>query len=256
MIDRGCDHRGARPVILRGFERGERVGLGFKRAQRGATHRALRVGAVVIKTAGDGFRLLVLHFPHAAKVVVTIRTHGGIRGAVDRAAGVVVNDGLIVEVDDIQCAVGANAVFDRAEPQVLAAHELGFLATGLFVSLVADSLLLDELVMHDVERGFGGEVAVVPLRGPRAAFIDGATGGGGEIADLVDLHIGLLRPRHGGEGLLAADHAFPARGAGDFAFGQHILRQHDVEEHGAAGGLREEHLAVGGDVEAPSVAAA
>ena len=188
--------------------------------------------------------------------MVAVGADGGVGGAVGGAAGVVVNDGLIAEIDDVERTIGADAILDGAEPEVLAADELGLLAAGLALRFVGDAIGLDHEVADDVQRGLGGEVAVVPLRGPGTAFINGATCGGGVAADLVDLHIGLLLPMHGGIRRLFRQHAVGAHDAGQLAFGQHILRQHDVDEVIAAGGLRVENLAVAGDVEAPGIAAA
>ena len=201
-------------------------------------------------------RLLVLHAPDAAEVVVAIGPHRGVGGAVLRPARVVVDDGLVVEVDDVERAVGTDARFDRAEPHVAAAHELGLLAALLFFGRVADTVGLHELVMHDVERRLAGEVAVAPLLRPRAAVVDRASGGGGELADLIDLDVGLLRPRHARIRRLAGDHALPRRRARQPALGEHRLGEHGVEEHRAARRLRPEHLTVPRDVEAPGVAAA
>ena len=178
---------------------------------------------MMIKTSCHRLRLLMLHLPDAAKVVIAIRTHRRVGRTVHRTTRVVVDDGLIVEIDDIKRTIGTDAILDGTEPEVFAADELGFFATGFFVRFIADAVFLDELVMHDVQRGLGGEVAVVPLLRPGTAFIDGTTRGGGEAADKVDLHVGLLGPGHEREGLLTSDHAFVAGGAGDLAFGQHIL---------------------------------
>ncbi len=188
--------------------------------------------------------------------MIAIRADGGVGRAVQRPARVVVDDGLVVEVHDVERAVRPDARLDRAEPEVRAAHELGLLAPRFLVGRVADAVRLHELLMDDVERRLAGEVGVAPLVGPRAPFVDGAAGGGGELPDQVDLHVGLLRPRHRRVGRLPGDHPLPRRGPGQPPLGQHVLRQHGVEEDGAAGRLRPEHLPVPGDVEPPGVAAA
>ena len=205
---------------------------------------------------GDLFRLLVLHLPDAAVVVVAVGADGSVGWAVGGAAGVIVNDGLIAEIDDIQRAIGTDADFDGAEPETLAADELGLLAARLAVGFERDAGGLDHEVADDVQRGLGGEVAVVPLRRPGAAFIDGATGGGGVAADLVDLDVSLLLPMHGRIGGLFRQHAVRADNARQFALGQHILRQDNMDEMIATGGHGVEDLTIGRDVEAPGVAAA
>ncbi len=67
--------------------------------------------------------LFVLHSPDAAEVMVAVRTDGSIGGSVLRPTGVVVNDGLVVEVDHVEGAIGADSGFDRTEPEVLAADK-------------------------------------------------------------------------------------------------------------------------------------
>src|SRR6185369_10865769 len=83
------------------------------------------------------------------------------------ATGIVMDHGLIVEVADIKCAIGADARFDWPEPHVAAADEFGLTC-------------------------FLSEVAVVPFCRPGAAVVDGATSGGGERTDEINLHVGLL----------------------------------------------------------------
>ena len=141
--------------------------------------------------------------------MVAIRTNGGVGGTVLGPAGVVVHDRLIVKIDEVECAIGTDAGFDGAEPEVGTADELGFLASFFLGYSVTYTVGFDKFVMDDVERGLGGEVTIIPLGGPGPAFVDGATGGGGEATDLVDLHVGLLGPFDGGEGALIGDHALP-----------------------------------------------
>ncbi|NBV75484.1 MAG: hypothetical protein EBR59_05880, partial [Methylococcaceae bacterium] len=73
---------------------------------------------------------------------------------------------LVVEIDHVERAVGPDAGFNRAEPQVAAAHELRLLAACLAAHVVAHAVAPHELVVHDVERRLAGEVAVVPTRRP------------------------------------------------------------------------------------------
>ena len=96
-------------------------------------------------------RLLVLHAPDAAEVVVAVGADGGVDRVVLRPARVVVDHGLVVEIDDVERAVGTDARLDGPEPHVAAAHELGLLATGFLRGRVAHALRLHELVMHDVD---------------------------------------------------------------------------------------------------------
>ena len=127
---------------------------------------------------------------------------------------------------------------------------------GLFLGRVAHALGLHELLVHDVQRRLAREIGVPPLLWPRAAVVDRASGRGGELAHQVDLHVGLLGPRHQRVGVLPGDHALPRRRSRKPALREHVFGQHRVEEHRAARGLRPEHLTVPRDVETPRVAAA
>ena len=110
--------------------------------------------------------------------------------------------------------------------------------------------------MDDVERRLAGEVAEAPGVGPGAAVVDRAAGGGGELADLVDLDVRLILVGNPRVRRLAGDHALPRGRALDASLREDRFRQDRVEEDRAARRLRPEHLAVPGDVEAPGVAAA
>ncbi len=226
------------------------VGAGLDRA-----HEARQVTAVE-RRRREFPRLLVLHAPDAGEVMIAIRAHRGVGGAVDRAAGVVVDHRLVVEIDHVERAVGSDARLDRAEPQVAAAHELRLLAARLAAHVVAHAVAPHELVVDDVEGRFAGEVAVVPTLRPGAALVDRATGGGGEAPHLVDLRVGLLRPRHERVRGLVHDHALPGGRALDLALRQHALGQQGVEKHRATGGLRPKDLPVPRGLEAPGVAVA
>ena len=57
----------------------------------------------------------MLHLPDAAVVVVAVGADGGVGGAVGGAAGVVVDDGLIAEIDDVERTIGTDAILDGAE---------------------------------------------------------------------------------------------------------------------------------------------
>ena len=188
--------------------------------------------------------------------MVAVRTNGGVCGAVGWAAGVIVNDGLIAEIDDVERSVRTRADLDGAEPKVAAADELRFLATGFLGGRVGDAVGLHMELADDVEGRLGGEVGIVPLVRPSAAFVDHASGTGGIATDLIDLHVGLLLPVHGGICGCTIEEAVGADHARELAFGKDRLRQDDVNEGIACGGLGVEHFAIGGHFETPSVAAA
>ena len=203
----------------------------------------------------ERFRLVVLHAPDAAEVVVAIRPHRRAGRAVLRAARVVVNHGLVVEIDDVKRAVGTDARLDRTPPVIFPLHELGFLAAFFLLRVERHAVGCRELVVHDVDRRLGGEVAAVPFFRPRATLVDRAPGGGGERTDLINLHVGLLIVVHQRICFLPDDVRLPARGVADFSAREDALRHDDMHEHLAAGRLSEEHLVVPGDVESPSIAA-
>ena len=198
----------------------------------------------------------MLHAPDARKVVVAIGPEGRISFAVNGAAGVVVDDRLVIEIDDVQGAIGPDAILDRAKPEIGAADKLGFLAPLFFGHGITDALGSDELMMDDVERGLRREVTVIPWGWPGASFIDGAARGGGEATDLVDLRVRLLRPSHGGKGRLIDDHALGGCRAGDFAEGENFFREQRVEKNRAAGRLCPENLAIPRKRQAPGVGGA
>src|SRR5882757_4622216 len=87
---------------------------------------------------------------------------GGVDVVVIGAAGVVVDDGLVVEIEDVERAVGADAGFNGAEPHVLAANELRLLAARLLVPRVAAALRVEETLVDEIDRGLGAEVTAVP----------------------------------------------------------------------------------------------
>ena len=166
---------------------GERVGEG---------------GVVGFGELGDGvaFPFAVHDAPDACEVVVAVWANGGVDAVVIGAACIVVDGGLVIEIDDVKGAIGTDADFDGSEPEVFGGDEFCFFATWFFCGGVAESVWGEEGVVDDVDGGFGDEVAVVPFGGPSASVIDGCACGGGEGADPIDLAVGFLGPGHLGEG--------------------------------------------------------
>ena len=187
--------------------------------------------------------------------MVAVGADGRVGIAVLGAAGVVVDHRLVVEIDHIQRAIRAHAGFDGPEPEIAAAHELRFLAAFLFLRRVGDSVLFQEIVADDVDRRLAGEIGVVPLLRPSAAFVDRATRRRRVGADPVDLLVGRLFPIHQRKGFLAADHPVEAVRSRHLALREDAFRQDGVEKQGAAGRLRPETLAVRRHAQAPGVAA-
>src|SRR5687767_3505133 len=118
--------------------------------------------------------------------MVAIRTDGGVYVVMPRTARVVVDNCLVVEIEDVECAVGSEASLDGKEQEVATADEFGF---AIFAGGVGGTVGSDEFVVNDVDRRFGGEVAVVVFFRPRPAVVDRATSGRGESANDIDLHV-------------------------------------------------------------------
>ena len=95
-------------------------------------------------------RLLVLDLPNATVVVITIGTYCGICRTVNGAAGVVVNDRLVAEIDKVDRSIWAGHHFDGAKPEIVAADELSFFATSFFRCSVRDPVFGDIEVTNDV----------------------------------------------------------------------------------------------------------
>ena len=197
-------------------------------------------------------RLLVIHAPDAAKVMIAIRTQRGVRRAVNGAARVVVDDGLIVEIHDVERAIRPDARVDGTEPFVASADELRF---ARLVRLEGDAVRLDDLMMDDVDGRLRGEVAVIPLLRPGAAAVNRAARRRREEAHQIDLHVGLLIVGNQRKGLLSANDRLVARGAGDLAPREFALGHDDVVQQITARRLRVEQLVVRRDLHAPGVAA-
>ena len=203
----------------------------------------------------ERLRLVVLHAPDAAEVVVAVRPHRRAGRAVLRAARVVVDHGLVVEIDDVKGAVGTDARLDRTPPVIFPLHELRLLAAFFLRRVEGHAVLRHELVVDDVDRRLGGEIAAVPFFRPRATLVDRAARRRSELSHLIDLHVSLLVIRHQRICFLPDDVRLPARRVADFSAREDALRHNDVHENLAAGRLREEHFVVPSDVESPSVAA-
>ena len=94
----------------------------------GLSNAACREAGSALSITGTtiSFGFFVLDAPDAAEVVVAVGADGGVGGAVVGAAGVVVDDGLVVEIEEVEGTVRADAGFDGAEPEVAAADEFGF----------------------------------------------------------------------------------------------------------------------------------
>src|ERR1044071_3022452 len=89
-------------------------------------------------------------------MVVTIGPGGGVVGAVGGAAGVVMDGGLVVEVDDVEGAIGADARMDGAEPEVGAGDELGFFAAWFLCGDEGDAVRFEPVILHEGYGGVGG----------------------------------------------------------------------------------------------------
>ena len=137
----------------------------------------------------------------------------------DGSAGVVVDNGLIAEVDDVHSPIWASHHLDGTEPQVSAGDEFLLLATVLLGGLKGYAILDDIEVSDNIEGGFAGEIAEFPFLRPGTAFINNGPCSSGVASDLIDLHVGLLFPLHGGESASAGEEAVGATDSGQFPFG-------------------------------------
>ena len=96
-----------------------------------------RRGPIFMVSAGqigfvESFGFLVLDAPDAAKVMIAIRTNGRVVRAVFGPARVVVDGGLVVEIDHVKSAIGTDARVNRAEPKIAAGDKFGFRARWIF----------------------------------------------------------------------------------------------------------------------------
>jgi hypothetical protein len=67
--------------------------------------------------------LFVLYPPDASEVMVAVRTHRGIAGAMSWTASIVVNHGLIVEIKNVKRTVRTDSRMNRPEPEIAAGDE-------------------------------------------------------------------------------------------------------------------------------------
>src|SRR5260221_8732981 len=122
--------------------------------------------------------------------MVTVGADGGVVRAVFWTSRVIVDDGLVAEVHDVERAVRTDAHFDGTEPDVFSADEFGRLAPGFAMRGVGNTVGIYKLVVDEVHGRLRAEVGVVPFRGPRATVVNRAAGRGGEFAHPVNLHVG------------------------------------------------------------------
>ena len=132
----------------------------------------------------------MLDFPDTAEVVIAVGTDSRVVGPVFGAARVVVNSSLVVEIQDVECAIGPDAGVDRAEPEIGAGHEFG-IGEALHARCdIGGTGRLDDIQVNDVQGRLGDGVGVVVLGRPCAAVVDASAGRGGPVANPIDLHVG------------------------------------------------------------------
>ena len=243
MLDEQAVRRGAHPSI--GVAQGGDQGL--------------RVIAIELGRR-QGLGLLVLDAPDAGEVMVAVGTRGGVAGSVGRAAGVVVDGDLVVEIDQVDGPVGTDPAVNGAEPVVGAREELGLLAAVFLAALVGRALRVEELVVEELARGLAHEERIPlggrPLGRPGAAVVDRRARGRGPGAHPVDLHVGLTLLLESRIDLVLLDDVEERLHAPDLPAGEDLLGDDHVADGLTAGGRGEEDLVVGRDLATPGVAAA
>src|SRR3984957_802864 len=213
-----------------------------------------RIGLVQIRDV-ELFGVVVLDAPDAAEVMVAIGAEGFVAlRVVARAARVVVDDGLVIEIEDVERAVGTDTLVDGTEPEVAAGDEFFFEAVGIFTGDIGDAFGREKILVDDVDGRLGNVIGVIVFVRPRAAVVDAGARGGGEIADPIDLHISLLGPRHHGKAARVVLNIFVAGGVAHAAAREDRFGHDDVIDVIAVR-LRIKDFAVGRDVHAPGVAA-
>ena len=176
--------------------------------------------------------------------MIPIRPHGSICGAVNRATGIIVNDGLIAEIDNVERTVRTCAHLNGTKPEILAANELCFFPAGFLSRCVSHARRLEIEMTDDVDGGLGREIAVVPLGWPCPSLVDDGSSTSRVPPDLIDLDIGLLLPAHGGHGRRTRKQAMRAGDTRQLALGEDVLGEDNLNERVPCCGLCEKHFAL------------
>ena len=199
---------------------------------------------------GQHFRLLVLEPPDAAMLVVAVGPDRGVVRIVLGPARVVVDGRLVVEVGDVERAVGADLGVDGPEPEAGAGDEL---LGADFCGGEGDAVGTEAVLVDEIDRALGDKVDGAVLVGPCAAVVEGTAGGGGEAAHVVDLEVRVDGGLEGRAGVAVVGDVLPALfDRGGVAAGEGLVGHDDVAEVGAVG-HGEEDLAVPAEVHAPGV---
>src|SRR3954465_14105692 len=115
---------------------------------------------------------LVVDPPNAAEIMIAIRTNGSVSRPMARSTRVVMNHGLVIKIADVKRAIRPDACLNRTEPHISPRDELRL---TYFVGDVADAIRLHDFVMDQINGGLSRKVAVVPIRRPGAAIVDGTS---------------------------------------------------------------------------------
>ena len=218
--------------------------------ERGDEAGGVDLGEVGVRLRRGG---VMLDTVDATEVVLAVGADRGAGLGVLRAAGVVVGDDWGVEVEDVHRAIGTEGDVDRAEPVVRRAEPLLVLEQEL--AAVERAIEHELLVVDDVEDGLGHPHGAVIFLGPSAPFVDGGGATGGVMADLVDLHQrGAVRHVGAGDRATAVD-GVEGLGRRARGLGEDLLREDDVLDGVAVGGLTVVEFHVARDLVAEAVAA-
>src|SRR5687768_18587396 len=93
-------------------------------------------------------RLLVLNAPDAAEMMIAIGTNRGVARAMFRSASVIVNGGLVVEINHVKRAIRSDATVNRAEPKIGAGDELGIFAAFFLGREESHAIPFDHVHVH------------------------------------------------------------------------------------------------------------
>src|SRR5262249_16511597 len=133
----------------------------------------------------------MLDAPKAREVMVAVRSGGGIMSAVGRAASVIVNRGLVIPVNDIQCSIRTDAGMNGGEPGIGAGKESGIFGPGFRAGDIGRAVRSKDIIMDEANGWLVEKNVMIPGFRPCAAVVETAAGRCGEHANPVDLQIRL-----------------------------------------------------------------
>src|ERR1041384_2317669 len=110
----------------------------------------------------------MLNPPDTREVMVAIRPHRRIIGAVPRAASVIMNRGLIIEINHVQRAVRSDPRMNRPKPKIRSRDKFWLLASRLLEGGVSRTVGLEHFVVHQTHSRLREKMRSVKFLRPRA----------------------------------------------------------------------------------------